>query len=344
MSEPTQPTSNSIVDHADSLQADLVLPKRSASRRRQISTNAAAQDASIQGGLENAQSVLDITESTTASDQEDALNDSVGSPLMSNATTLTRDNTSSIASSLQSAASRSTLHSSENDDDEVLPPLQRLTSDGLPMHRRTKSHDLTAVQHRILQLPCNKTLLLLLLFLSSAASLYALIHCMPPMTAVESTMFRFPRSLRDVRQMSLALSAYRAAHFWHVLCVFALTYIFMQTFAIPGAVGLSLLAGPLYGLPLGLLIVSLSATTGACLCYTVSRHLGTSLIQRVFPNMLARLRARLAKHESNLTYYLLFLRISPLLPNWFLSLASPIVGVPLRTFFVATLFGLVPAK
>jgi uncharacterized membrane protein YdjX (TVP38/TMEM64 family) len=34
-----------------------------------------------------------------------------------------------------------------------------------------------------------------------------------------------------------------------------------------------------------------------------------------------------------------WLRMTPFLPNWFCNLACPLVGVPLRPFFVASLFG-----
>ncbi len=41
-------------------------------------------------------------------------------------------------------------------------------------------------------------------------------------------------------------------------------------------------------------------------------------------------------------YYLLFLRITPLLPNWFINISSPILEVPLWKFFIATFLGLMP--
>jgi uncharacterized membrane protein YdjX (TVP38/TMEM64 family) len=41
---------------------------------------------------------------------------------------------------------------------------------------------------------------------------------------------------------------------------------------------------------------------------------------------------------------LLFLRITPLLPNWFVNIACPLVDVPFKYFFLATLIGLVPAN
>ena len=41
---------------------------------------------------------------------------------------------------------------------------------------------------------------------------------------------------------------------------------------------------------------------------------------------------------------MLFLRITPILPNWFINISSPIVGISFLNFFFATLFGLMPAN
>lgn len=52
---------------------------------------------------------------------------------------------------------------------------------------------------------------------------------------------------------------------------------------------------------------------------------------------------QIAKRRDKLLNYMLFLRITPTLPNLFINLASPIVDVPFHVFFLATLVGLVPA-
>ncbi|KAJ8626025.1 hypothetical protein MRB53_019332 [Persea americana] len=53
-------------------------------------------------------------------------------------------------------------------------------------------------------------------------------------------------------------------------------------------------------------------------------------------------KPRLLKEESLLNY-MLFLRVTPTLPNTFINVASPIVDVPYHIFFLATLIGLIPA-
>ena len=51
------------------------------------------------------------------------------------------------------------------------------------------------------------------------------------------------------------------------------------------------------------------------------------------------LMRQIRKNNDNLMYYLLFLRITPLLPNWFVNVSSPIVGIPVSKFVLATLIG-----
>ena len=54
--------------------------------------------------------------------------------------------------------------------------------------------------------------------------------------------------------------------------------------------------------------------------------------------------SRIESNRENLLWYMLFLRLTPLLPNWFINVASPIVGVPLSHFAIATFLGTTPAN
>lgn len=48
---------------------------------------------------------------------------------------------------------------------------------------------------------------------------------------------------------------------------------------------------------------------------------------------------QIAQNQGNLFYYLLFLRITPLLPNWFVNIACPLVDVKFKYFCLATFIG-----
>lgn len=39
---------------------------------------------------------------------------------------------------------------------------------------------------------------------------------------------------------------------------------------------------------------------------------------------------------------MLFLRLTPLIPNWFVNLGSPLVGMPYKYFFIGSCIGLIP--
>lgn len=52
---------------------------------------------------------------------------------------------------------------------------------------------------------------------------------------------------------------------------------------------------------------------------------------------------QVAKRRDGLLNYMLFLRLTPTLPNTFINVASPIVNVPYHTFLLATSIGLIPA-
>ncbi|KJE89469.1 transmembrane protein 41B, variant [Capsaspora owczarzaki ATCC 30864] len=134
--------------------------------------------------------------------------------------------------------------------------------------------------------------------------------------------------------------------FTQVLRILALVLGFgcisLQTFAVPGSVFLSILAGTLFPFPLALALVCVCSATGASFCYLLSRQLGRQLVERAFPERLATWRAQVDRHRDNLFYYLFFLRVTPFVPNWFINAASPLIDMPLITFASSTFFGVIP--
>ena len=187
-------------------------------------------------------------------------------------------------------------------------------------------------------------LILIIFFLSACILLIYTITTLPHLTTKQYELIKFPRSLDDVSTLSTIISKYTNNYYFNVLIVYCSIYIFLQTFAIPGAIFLSVLAGPLFGKYIGLLIVSIVATTGGTMCYTLSMLLGHELVPRYFPGLLQQAHIRINQHRDNIIYYLLFLRISPLLPNWFISLSSPHLGITYPQFIIATFIGLIPAN
>jgi uncharacterized membrane protein YdjX (TVP38/TMEM64 family) len=118
----------------------------------------------------------------------------------------------------------------------------------------------------------------------------------------------------------------------------------MQTFAIPGPLILSIVSGALFGRIKGFLLVCVVASIGASGCFLVSSALAKYFIFKFFSSRVLKFKHSIEQNKDNLFFYMLFLRITPLLPNWLINLASPVVGVPYKYFFFATFFGLMPAN
>ena len=95
---------------------------------------------------------------------------------------------------------------------------------------------------------------------------------------------------------------------------------------------LSMLAGGLYGPARGALLVAAVSTAGSCACYCLSWAVGQPLVHALWPDRLDKYAAEVASRRRQLLNYIVFLRVTPILPNTFINVASPIVGVPLQPF------------
>lgn len=163
------------------------------------------------------------------------------------------------------------------------------------------------------------------------------------MPASDYSFLKLPRTLQDLQILRDHLEDYTSDYTAQVLLGYCMVYIFMQTFMIPGTVFMSLLAGSLFGVFKGVALVVFNATAGASSCYFLSKVIGRPLATSLWPDKLLFFQNQVAKRRERLLNYMLFLRLTPTLPNTFINVASPIVDVPYHIFFLATSIGLIPA-
>ncbi|XVE65315.1 hypothetical protein DITRI_Ditri07aG0171000 [Diplodiscus trichospermus] len=163
------------------------------------------------------------------------------------------------------------------------------------------------------------------------------------MPVSDYSFLKLPRSLEDLQILRDHLETYTSDYTVQVLVGYCVVYVFMQTFMIPGTVFMSLLAGALFGVFKGVALVVFTATAGASSCYFLSKLIGRPLVFSLWPDKLSFFQAQVAQRRDSLLSYMLFLRLTPTLPNLFINVASPIVDVPYHIFFTATFIGLIPA-
>lgn len=160
----------------------------------------------------------------------------------------------------------------------------------------------------------------------------------------EKTTFR---SARGVRNFCIELQLLAQQHFFQMVVLLTVLYLILQTFCIPGTVVLNAALGAVCGVLVGVPFCTLLGTLGACSCYCLSYFVGTSLVEAVDRRLmdgagLPKIRHQVQKNRGDLLVYMLFLRLTPILPNWLVNLASPVVGVPASVFAVGTFFGILP--
>ncbi|MCO5554797.1 hypothetical protein L7F22_008332 [Adiantum nelumboides] len=183
--------------------------------------------------------------------------------------------------------------------------------------------------------------ILFFVFFVFSAALVSIYWTMPEL---DTHILIIPHNLADLRVLKEHVSSYTKDYTAQVLLGYIATYIFMQTFMIPGTIFLSLLAGALFGIFKGLFLVVFSATAGASSCYFLSKLVARPFVFWLWPDKIIYFRSKVAQQREKLLNYILFLRVTPTLPNTFINLASPIVDVPYHTFFFGTALGLIPAS
>jgi len=133
---------------------------------------------------------------------------------------------------------------------------------------------------------------------------------------------------------------YYAEHSTTMVAAFMLIYIFQTAMSLPGASILSIAAGAIFGPIMGTVYAINAATIGATLAFLLTRYLLRDIVVKKFGSKLEGINRELEERGIN---YLLFLRFVPLFPFFLINLSAGLTRLPLRSFFLATMFGIIPA-
>ncbi|XP_023291361.2 transmembrane protein 41 homolog [Lucilia cuprina] len=180
------------------------------------------------------------------------------------------------------------------------------------------------------------------IFATSLAAVFYVYMIFPQLDESEKQHMKIPRDIQDAKMLAKVLDRYKDMYYFEVMFGVIVAYIFLQTFAIPGSLFLSILLGFLYRFPVALFLICFCSSLGATLCYCLSNLVGRRLIRHFWPKKISEWSKHVEKHRDSLFNYILFLRMTPILPNWFINLASPVIGVPMVTFAFGTFCGVAP--
>lgn len=155
-------------------------------------------------------------------------------------------------------------------------------------------------------------------------------------------VLKVPNTFEELNKVKDTLRMYKDEFEMDLMLFLCISYVFLQTFMIPGPAILNILFGSLYSVSKSLLIVMAISTVGTTLNFFVIKVALKDALTSLLPKRIGAFQAELSRHQDSLLSYMLFVRLTPILPHWFVSIASPVVGIPYYVFVAATVLGHVP--
>jgi pyruvate/2-oxoglutarate dehydrogenase complex dihydrolipoamide dehydrogenase (E3) component/uncharacterized membrane protein YdjX (TVP38/TMEM64 family) len=144
-------------------------------------------------------------------------------------------------------------------------------------------------------------------------------------------------SLEYFKSKQAQIMAFYHAHPWQTALVFFAIYVAVTGLSLPGAAIMTLVAGAIFGLLVGTIVVSFASTIGATLAFLASRFLFRDAVQRKFGD---KLRAVNAGVEREGAFYLFTLRLVPLFPFFVINLVMGLTPIKTRTFYWVSQVGM----
>lgn len=146
-------------------------------------------------------------------------------------------------------------------------------------------------------------------------------------------------ALDYLKQQQQAFARFYSENVLLTIAIFFGCYVLTTALSLPGAAVLTLLAGALFGLVTGSIVVSFASTLGATLAFLVSRFLLKDLVQTKFREKLSVINQGIEKEGE---FYLFTLRLIPLFPFFLINLVMGLTPIKTVKFFLVSQAGMLP--
>jgi dihydrolipoamide dehydrogenase len=144
-------------------------------------------------------------------------------------------------------------------------------------------------------------------------------------------------SLDYFKAQQATMDAYFQAHPWRTTLGFFAIYVAVTGLSLPGATLLTLVAGAIFGVVWGTMVVSFASTLGATLAFLVARFLLRDGVQNKFGPSLKAVNEGIAKDGA---FYLFTLRLIPVFPFFVINLVMGLTPIRTRTFYWVSQIGM----
>jgi pyruvate/2-oxoglutarate dehydrogenase complex dihydrolipoamide dehydrogenase (E3) component/uncharacterized membrane protein YdjX (TVP38/TMEM64 family) len=144
-------------------------------------------------------------------------------------------------------------------------------------------------------------------------------------------------SLDYFKGQQAAIAAYYQANPVQTAGIFFALYVVVTALSLPGAAIMTLVAGAIFGLVTGVILVSFASTIGATLAFLVARFLLRDSIQAKFGDKLKSFNAGVEKEGA---FYLFTLRLVPAFPFFMINVVMGLTTMRAWTFFWVSQIGM----
>src|SRR5258706_1953562 len=144
-------------------------------------------------------------------------------------------------------------------------------------------------------------------------------------------------SVDDFQAKRAVIEGYCQAHPVETGVIYFFIYVAVTGLSLPGAAILTLVAGAIFGLLWGTLIVSFASSIGATLAFLASRYLLRDWVQAKFGDKLKPINEGVAREGA---FYLFALRLVPAFPFFVINLVMGLTPLKTRTFYWVSQVGM----
>src|SRR5438105_12279912 len=144
-------------------------------------------------------------------------------------------------------------------------------------------------------------------------------------------------TFEHIKAQQATLEGWYRAHPLQTAAGFFLLYVTVTSLSIPGAAVLTLVAGAIFGLGLGALLVSFAAALGATIAFLVSRFVLRDWVRSRYGATLERIDRGVQKEGA---FYLFTLRLLPAVPFFLINLAMGLTAMRPWTFYWVSQLGM----
>ena len=124
-----------------------------------------------------------------------------------------------------------------------------------------------------------------------------------------------------------------------VLPAYFAIYVAVTSLSLPGAAILTLVAGALFGVIVGTILVSFASSIGATCAFFVARYLVGNTLQQKYGDKLAKINEGVRKEGG---FYLLALRLIPAFPFFLINILMALTPMKARLFYMISQIGMLP--